>query len=529
MDSEQSDAPDCPLPNWLMLIIFDHIDTPSLLSCKQVCRLFNELISAEARFIYKIELLAEGLQDCSNSSLPVDRLALLRKYQAGWKTLSFTQLQSTPYSSHPFLSGPSTEGYRWWFNGGVLFQAVFRENALAFSCIQMPSTIRGIPEKRWDLDITCLTSTAQDWVHDPSQGLLVLVELVPTRGCIVHALDLTTGHRHPLACSQQLVHDPLGQTVRYSVSTHIFGHRIGVLLRDKSSRRLDLLIWDWTTGARELVSKPEYPVILDFAFITEDLLLLTNLVTQRTAQIQVISCAKLKKAFGYAQLKGMDFLLGLQIPPSFHGISEFFIRMDPDLNWNAPHSNTVPFCIAQADRLFMFTLRFIPSQTRDEDEDDEKDDFSLLFVPLSTILKQLKRAGSQNQFKVPWSEWGPSGTRMRGLYSNKAWERTVYGMKYLEIRRSGDFGEEIEILDFNQYTANRDIPASEGDMWHVLEKESLVVLPGTVKDEVITSLPVRKATPYLPLHRRPLTHAVAGEDGILLGSYYEKMWYYMYL
>ncbi|KAG1722227.1 uncharacterized protein EDB91DRAFT_1175061 [Suillus paluster] len=529
MNSELSNAPDCPLPNWLMLIVFDHLDTPSLLSCKQVCRLFNELISASARFVYKIELFAEGLQDCSsNSSLSVDRLALLQKYQAGWKKLSF----STFYACHPFLSGRSTEGYRWGFSGGVLFQAVFREDALAFSCVQMPSKIRGIPEQRWDLDITCLTSAAQDWVHDPSQGLLVLVELVPAR-CIVHTLDLATGHSHPLSCGQQLVHDPLGQTDRYSVSTRIFGHRVGVLLQDISSRRVDLLIWDWTTGTRELFvrspGKPKYPIILDFAFITEDLLLLTNLVTQRTAQIQVISCTKLKKAFGYTQLKGMDFLLGLQIPPSFHGISEFFIRMDPELNWSAPRRNTVPFCVTQADRLFMFTLRFISSQSQDEDEDDDKDDYTLLFVPLSTILKQLKRAGSQNQFKVPWNEWGPSGTRMRGLYSHQTWQRTVYGMKYLEIRRTEALGEEIEILDFNQYAANRDVPASEGYVWDVLEEESFDTLPGTVKNEVVTSLPVRRATAYLPPHKRPLTHAVIGEDGILLGSYYEKMWYYMYL
>lgn len=36
----------------------------------------------------------------------------------------------------------------------------------------------------------------------------------------------------------------------------------------------------------------------------------------------------------------MNFLLGLQMPPSFHGTSELFIRTNADPNWDAPHGNT---------------------------------------------------------------------------------------------------------------------------------------------------------------------------------------------
>ena len=111
---------------------------------------------------YKVELAVAGMEDGPPSALtPADRLAILRRRQAAWKTLAWTAKQDVPMRA----------GGVWELYGNVLAQAE-GERTLHFA--QIPSAIRGIEAREWTVqDVGC---TIRDFGMDPAQDLLVVIE-----------------------------------------------------------------------------------------------------------------------------------------------------------------------------------------------------------------------------------------------------------------------------------------------------------------------------------------------------------------
>ena len=101
------------------------------------------------------------MQDGLSSALtPVQRLAALRTRQLAWHSLAWSA------RSEQLMGG----GGYWELYGGVLAGC---ESSRTLVFRQLPSLIRGIPDKEWS--IPDLDFDVDDFTMDPAQDLLVVV------------------------------------------------------------------------------------------------------------------------------------------------------------------------------------------------------------------------------------------------------------------------------------------------------------------------------------------------------------------
>ena len=95
-----------------------------------------------------------------NWDLP-SRLDAIRRHTEAWNNLQFPTRNQIPME----FSGA------WELAGGVLAQTNPRGG---ISCVQMPCSIKGIPEHRW---VAPTDFPIRDFTIDTSQDLLVAIEL----------------------------------------------------------------------------------------------------------------------------------------------------------------------------------------------------------------------------------------------------------------------------------------------------------------------------------------------------------------
>ena len=105
-----------------------------------------------------------------------EKLPLLRQYEKAWD--NFT-MEGGPYTRQmtPILDGPA-----WELAGGVIAQSA---GPTSVEFTQLPSTVRGITEKVWKID---LDFDLRDFTIDPGQDLLVAVQPKGRRECVTPAL-----------------------------------------------------------------------------------------------------------------------------------------------------------------------------------------------------------------------------------------------------------------------------------------------------------------------------------------------------
>ena len=89
------------------------------------------------------------------------RLDAIRRYTDAWNNLKF------PTRKQILME----DGQAWDLVNGVLTQACFHGG---ISCVQMPCSIKGIPEHRW---VAPTDFQIRDFTIDISQDLLVAMEL----------------------------------------------------------------------------------------------------------------------------------------------------------------------------------------------------------------------------------------------------------------------------------------------------------------------------------------------------------------
>ena len=112
-------------------------------------------------FQYRIALFASGMVDGPPGNLTTsERLELLRRYEASWKNIEWSEHHTIPYP----------QGTTWEFYGNV-WGHVRGSNIIDF--IQLPSRLRGISLRQWTLRFDF---DVQHFSMDPSQDLLVTIE-----------------------------------------------------------------------------------------------------------------------------------------------------------------------------------------------------------------------------------------------------------------------------------------------------------------------------------------------------------------
>ena len=142
--------------------LFSHFSFFFSNSILQVNSFFKSLIDETTTFQYRIALFASGMEDGPPGHMTTsERFDLLRKYEASWKTIEWTEHNS-------LISGT---GGVWELYGNVWAHSKERDDVIEF--VRLPSRIRGIPMRQWTLRFEF---SVRDFSMDPSQDLLVAIE-----------------------------------------------------------------------------------------------------------------------------------------------------------------------------------------------------------------------------------------------------------------------------------------------------------------------------------------------------------------
>lgn len=239
------------------------------LLCLQLNRGMRGLIDASPAIQYRVELFAASLQDDPRKTPVVvaDRRVLLEQYHSRWD-----KLQANKWKA--FVLPPHTKRV---LDGDVLGCIMeSRDDRLDVHFIQLPSISRGVRLKQWMVRGLPKCGTALK--ISPELDLLVVPEVVNegryvvgSFDCLhgddsrlsafrVHILRLSDGFPHPLAPMDPVMHyvGYGSRKILSSVGVLVSGHRLVAIAVFKGSsyfgRHNTLIVWDWRSGQRVLVS-----------------------------------------------------------------------------------------------------------------------------------------------------------------------------------------------------------------------------------------------------------------------------------
>ncbi|PSR76494.1 hypothetical protein PHLCEN_2v8397 [Hermanssonia centrifuga] len=188
----------------------------------QVCQLLKNVIDTSTDLQFQIECAVTRIKDGSSAHLSVaERFKRLRDSQDAWRSMRKTAESSVPVHDLEEARGVQVSG--------SLLGQLGNHNSLLFN--QLPSSIRGIPSKEWE--IAGFEFAVNDFAIDQCQDLLIVVEetygftsynatSVNQRTCRVtvdlvkqcpnwwlhlHFVTISTGEKHLLAAVPKVTAD----------------------------------------------------------------------------------------------------------------------------------------------------------------------------------------------------------------------------------------------------------------------------------------------------------------------------------
>ncbi|KAH7886883.1 hypothetical protein F5I97DRAFT_1870997 [Phlebopus sp. FC_14] len=529
------------LPNELTATILNELDIPSLLRCGQVCKLFHSIISESAHLLYKIELFASQLTPGKQCTMDdVARLQALRSYNRAWNDMTW----STHHEEVDMSDGSS-----WDLSGGVFAQAI-RGTAPSISFIQLPCSIKGIPEKRWIVNLQSGILRLRDFYFDVSQDLLICVEVtgtMPNQMVTFYLRTLSMGQDHPQANGPLIQYPLSAEQWNTTFIMQVCGPHFGVIFESsilgRNTHTINAFaVWNWRTGKQEMVVR--CPEIRSFSFISEDLILAAMFVSEREPTLDIISVASCRLAHSDAhdsenpmtplEFSSIPYVCRLRYPPLRTSVSakDVLIRSEPTPSATAPPDLAAPFSsTGSVDHLYAVTLR--------ANLDDDKTECTVLLTLRSVLLEQVAAvtrskdaspdANRETQPQpIPWALWGPRNTRILLREPSEVWVCYTYGTRFIQRLPFKD-GCVARVYDLNKYAARRRgwVKTAEDPhhLWTPLAKRGkLVGLCYMFDEEVATSLPGRVATIDLPGacaaegQERGWEAAMIAEDNIVVVS-----------
>ncbi|KAF9239136.1 hypothetical protein BU15DRAFT_74830 [Melanogaster broomeanus] len=506
------------LPAELIETVFDEFDVPSLLRCLQVCKLFHAIISQSIHLLYKIELFGSHMVDGRDSGLDIlNRSRLLGSYNQVWREMQWAGSKEVPMEI----------GLSWDLVGGILTRALFGGQSISF--LQLPCSIKGIPEKNWTVHLGIII---QDFYFDVAQDLLVCIEVIDREICKIHFFTLSTGMRHTLACTPIITHQAQGMPTwtnpRFIIQ--ICGPHLVILIQDGAhctSSGGDFVAWDWRTGEQEMFIR--CVELRSFSMLTGDLILAVTVPTPREPSLDVLSISECRRGLAATpncsplQFADIPCICRFQLPRVRTDKVDIFIRSEPSPLAPPSPSLRVPFSASQGDCLYVVKLPFANTYcTR-----------SVVLMALrSTFLARANRNhhGGDDDVKcgidttsyldetvpanpsqvIPWQDWGLADTRILPLGYSNCRVRYTHDTKFILSTSNNT----ADLYDFNPYAVRRHRLSSKSPenaqdsfTWTPLEFESQVrAKESPFLEDVITRLP--GSVTHVELHKLARIHSI---------------------
>ncbi|KAF9239142.1 hypothetical protein BU15DRAFT_74836 [Melanogaster broomeanus] len=498
------------LPAELIETIFDKLDIPSLLRCLQVCKPFHVIISQSTHLLYKIELFASHMDDGRHSGLDIaSRSKLLESYNQGWREMRWAGCKVVP-KEESILSRDLV--------GGILAYPLLNDHSISF--VQLPCSIKGIPEKQWTVH---LGVNIRDFYFDVAQDLLVCTELIDAETCKIHFFTLSTGTPHTLACTPIITHRIQGMPTwvvsRFMIQ--ICGPRVVILFRYGGPHRSlarDFVAWDWCTGEQEMVcllpsaafedvqiylSVTQFIQCMElrsFSMLTDDLILAVTFPMPREPCLDVFSISECRRGLSDTpncsplQFADIPCICRFQLPRVREKYLDICMRSEPSPLATPSPSLRVPFSTSQGDCLYVMLLRlneiyhdevvvlmalrstFLARANRNHEGED------VVNCGMKTTLCFDETVPANPSQVIPWQDWGPTGTRILS-YPSDHWVCYNHDTRCIRpIRRTGpDDPNTTNLYDFNPYAIRRyRLPpnspeaAHDSSMWKPLEFETKI-------------------------------------------------------
>ena len=269
--------------------------------------------------------------------------------------------------------------------------------------------------------------------------------------CRVRLLTLSTGGEHQLAKDATLEHLPVLPRVRWSHSIRICGDYVGILFitdddddndDDENDAGNELVVWNWKTGVKHLVSKCHYlrytwpseslnfqrvtsVGMISFIFLGNDLVLASK---STSPPLDYEQPSLLLYSIDQRPVRSTDtpdsqaHLLRFLFPAGrpAHGHSVVALTSDPSLSWSSSPTLQVPFEIPRDERTIAFT-RLYRGTSHNE----------TVLMSASTLLRHISdsKIGGEGR-DIQWESWVPRSVVPRqGRWSS--YTCFVFGMRHI--------------------------------------------------------------------------------------------------
>ncbi|KAF9014117.1 hypothetical protein BDQ17DRAFT_1342106 [Cyathus striatus] len=459
-------------PTEIIWIILQELDIRSLIKCREISRYILNLIDSSVLLNYEVELYAANLVEgpSSLSATTSARLKLLREHQKAWKLMNWKEKVhfTLPREDYTSLSA-------WEFRGGVL--AFGEQRQLCF--IQLPSPLRGIARKDWDLLVIIEHVVGQ---HDVQTSFRI------------HMLSLATGIQHPLAKKQTIAYLPNQLGTMWWYVVRICYDHVAVMFQVLEEGTCELVVWNWKT--RELKKRVSGDIGA-YIFLTKTLVMLGMTEEQDNERfiwsIEVVDieapnvpeCAENIEATRLCSFQFPQIQSGLD--EGDDGDVDLTIYTDYDTLSPPRKDISYPFCTDNEDALIAITPFSIPITPTS----------ITFFLIRSHLLAAVQDVVEGKRSKIlQWGKWEDVELRIMRVHTPMEWFCYIHGMKAIIPSYNT---QEVFIYDFCPRSIKRnqlrdteetmnveyDMEASEDDFEYFAEP-------------VKSTLPYMKTTGILP-------------------------------
>ena len=231
------------------------------------------------------------------------------------------------------------------------------------------------------------------------------------------------------------------------------------------------------------------------------------------------------------RLADIRYVCVFMYPTLAHNVRLYSMRLHakPEPDWSP---SQVPFSLSRNDRLLVVALDVVRQGAILS--------HSISHIPSSTLFSAMNTIAPGDSRRVfPWSDWGPSGSRLLCEGANLPPSRDVFGMSAASMLVISTYGSNlityaIELYDFNPLAYRRALLSSnEGQdlgrgAGSGYAKDMLVMTPTTFTP-CMEGFFAEDVTTYLPYLRRelevtasyskyvlPFDRLILGEDSLIL-------------
>ncbi|KAI0251099.1 hypothetical protein BJV78DRAFT_508399 [Lactifluus subvellereus] len=385
------------LPNELITEALAMLCYQDLARCLQVCRRMAKLIQSSSLLKYHLELGSAGMEDGPLSRLSIpERRERLKAHIDAWGCIRWSScvlLRSIPFHTYNVNIAP----------GGILTMMSRTEGKIAF--VQLPSTLRGIPMRQWELSFPFVPHLC---VLDPSEDILIVVQLGEDWEPRFHFLSLKTGKPHPLAAVFPIFGTPLSPSSLERLRLVVTRNYVAVLvLRDQ------LKIFDWKTG--QIVFRIRSAEVRSVTFLSKSRILVASIrrntrdmTDNWTFHLPVLRVYDLDQVPNPGQHQQAE-RVPLAIFALEFGRDVIPVRMDLQFRLNV-HSYSpevaVPFFSAPTDQLVALHMAGLLKPPRTPGISF----YQTLLIPITKLLSHVPTTDDRQPHYIQWKDWGPTGT-----------------------------------------------------------------------------------------------------------------------